>query len=376
MAAPCAAQGALAATATLVAALREPDSVLLLDVPQWDLLIRTARMARLLGALVAVIPPETRSRLPAAIRRVLDGERRRSDFFANAMRYELECAREVLSRFSIPIVLLKGASYFMQGHAFAVGRDISDVDIMVPRDRLDEAERALLSADWQFTKTDPYDQHYYRAWSHELPSMRVPGHALELDLHHTILPIKGRLRPNSSELFSAARRLPGGEWLVLDRADEVLHAAAHVFQDSDCWNVLRNVHDIDQLIRLYAAQDPSVYFERLLQRADLHQLARPLWYAMSLAREQFATPIPEHVLSFIKPRFSAHLGTSLTLRCMRQVVTPIHPDAMPTRSQRLARRFLLFRAAWLRMPPWLLTYHTARKLARSLRAQEEEGAAP
>jgi hypothetical protein len=42
----------------------------------------------------------------------------------------------------------------------------------VPRASLDAAERALVGAVWQMEALDPYDERYYRKWSHELPPMR------------------------------------------------------------------------------------------------------------------------------------------------------------------------------------------------------------
>ncbi|MCS6944119.1 MAG: hypothetical protein RMK97_01660, partial [Sutterellaceae bacterium] len=46
---------------------------------------------------------------------------------------------------------------------------------------------------------------------------------------------------------------------------------------------------------------------------------------------------------------------------------PVHPDAEPSLADTLAARTLEARAAWLRMPPWLLAYHGANKAWRALR---------
>jgi len=106
---------------------------------------------------------------------------------------EMLAVAKVLEPLGIPLIALKGAAYIAQGLRCADGRLPEDLDLMVPRDRLDEAERALVEAGWASQKTDAYDQHYYRAWSHELPPMRFAGHAIELDVHHTILPPVGRV---------------------------------------------------------------------------------------------------------------------------------------------------------------------------------------
>ena len=102
------------------------------------------------------------------------------------VRMEL-CALDQAIPLSRQVVLLKGAAYILQGLEFSRGRMPNDVDLLVRRSDLDETESSLLLAGWESETTDAYDQRYYREWSHELPPMRFPGHALEIDLHHTCL---------------------------------------------------------------------------------------------------------------------------------------------------------------------------------------------
>ncbi|WP_164045505.1 nucleotidyltransferase family protein, partial [Serratia marcescens] len=66
---------------------------------------------------------------------------------------------------------------------------IGDLDILVPRDRLDEVEAALLAAGWEWVKPDPYDDAYYRRWMHELPPLIHRERDRMIDVHHTILPL-------------------------------------------------------------------------------------------------------------------------------------------------------------------------------------------
>jgi hypothetical protein len=40
---------------------------------------------------------------------------------------------------------------------------------LVPRERLDDVQEALLAAGWEWVKEDAYDDLYYRRWMHELP---------------------------------------------------------------------------------------------------------------------------------------------------------------------------------------------------------------
>ncbi len=264
-------------------------------------------------------------------------------------------------------MLLKGAAYIMQGLPAAAGRLPADVDVMVPRRALDVLERALREAGWQFEKDDPYDQHYYRAWSHELPPLQCAGQALELDLHHAILPPLGRLKPDTPALFDAAQPIAGTPYHALCPADQVLHAAAHLFQDSDCAGRLRDLVDIDALLRHYAATD-SPFWSALIERAHRHGLARPLWYALSASQDWLDTPLPAEIAAWLAreqpPRAMRLVFGALVSRAL----PPVHPDREPAVRDLLAARLLEARAAWLRMPPPLLAYHTANKLWRGWRS--------
>jgi hypothetical protein len=237
---------------------------------------------------------------------------------------------------------------------------------MVRREHLAGVERALLDAGWEFEKTDPYDQHYYRAWSHELPPMRCAGQALELDLHHGILPPFGRLKPDTDALFAAAIPVEGTPFRILSPADQVLHAAAHLFQDSDCSGRLRDLVDFDGLVRCFSAADDS-FWQVLEQRGRLHQLGRPLWYALTFGRAWLATPVPVNFLRSNRSAKPPAPARWLVTTLVPLALLPVDPDSASSARNRIAGRLMEARAFWLRMPPWLLLFHAINKFARSLR---------
>ncbi|GAA3269152.1 hypothetical protein GCM10020258_41450 [Sphingomonas yabuuchiae] len=64
---------------------------------------------------------------------------------------------------------MKGTAFVAAGLAAGQGRGIGDCDILLPRPLLDHAEKLLVDAGWEWMKSDPYDDLYYRQWMHELP---------------------------------------------------------------------------------------------------------------------------------------------------------------------------------------------------------------
>ena len=335
---------------------------------QWDMLIRAARAARLLGVLAARIGRRAPlDALPEPIGRHLVAASKLARFRRSKVELLVETVGRQLSQLDPPLVLLKGGAYIAQGMRVAEGRLPADVDLMVRRASLDEAERTLLAAGWEFQKTDPYDQHYYRAWSHELPPMRCVGQAMELDLHHTILPPLGRLKPDAEALFASAMPIAGTRFAVLCPPDQVLHAAAHLFQDSDCLGRLRDLVDFEGLVREHSAADPPGFWPTLLERARLHDLCRPLWYALSFAQAWLDLPVPSEAAASINDMRPGRFSGRTVCRLAARVLPPPDPDGELSRLDRAAASLLDWRSVWLRMPPGLVAYHAGMKLVRSFR---------
>ena len=254
----------------------------------------------------------------------------------------------------------------------ADGRMLADVDIMVPLDRLPEIERRLREAGWQSETLDPYDEHYYREWAHELPPMRYQDEPLELDVHHNILQRTARLQPDPRELFRASIPVETRPFRILCPADQVLHAAVHLFQDSDCANRLRDLVDVDGLVRAHSSH--AGFWHELRERACIHGVMRPLWYALHFSSSLLDTPVPAGVLEGIPRARPSTLVRMAMSWLVRQALLPHEPDRrLPVRA-RLARALLYARSHWLRMPPWLLARHLGAKGIRRLRDATAGGA--
>lgn len=349
----------------LLDALIAPETCAALDESAWDLLIRLARSARLLGVLAhRVSAAVDGARLPASVQRHLVAAQMEARFRRQKTLHLLHAINPLLKACDGPRVLLKGAAYIVQDLPVAQGRLPADVDLMVPRTSLDGIERALLDAGWEFEKTDPYNQHYYRAWSHELPPLRAAGQALELDLHHTILPPLGRVRPDTGRLFADALPLPGSPFHALAPVDQVLHAMAHLVQDSDCVGRLRDLVDIDALLRAGPATDRQ-WADALVERARLHGMEHALWMACALCDGWFGTPGCAALEQRLHPRGPARVGNAWLLRGASRVLAPTDPRDELEPGARFAGWVLEARAVWVRMPPHLVVYHA---LAKGFRA--------
>ena len=274
------------------------------------------------------------------------------------VRWEVKQIQRALAGTGAPIVLLKGAAYVMAEVPPARGRLFSDVDFMVPKEQLVAVEERLLKNGWEFLKLDAYDERYYRTWMHELPPLQHPDRHIVVDVHHNILPATSRLHPDPRLLLDAARPLGDSRLEVLAPADMVLHTAAHMFQDGELQGDLRDVIDLDGLMRHFSTE--AGFWDGLVSRARRLELERPLFYALRYTERLLGTPVPQEVKASARGGAPPWPTAAIMDALVTRVLVPEHPDH-PRWATRVARRLLYVRSHWLRMPPLLLARHLLRK---------------
>lgn len=350
--------GKPAARDRLTPLLRHPDELVEWGDADWNLAIRQARRSGLLARLEAQlrhrdllgdVPDAPRAHLEAA--RVL-GEKHRAD-----VAREIRAIQTALSPLATPIILLKGAAYAAADLPPAAGRLFGDIDILLPRDRLEEAEALLHRAGWNAAKTDSYDQRYYRDWMHELPPLQHERRQTAIDVHHTIVPPTSRFAVDGKRLRDAAIPLAHIEGIaILAPCDMVLHSAVHLFTEGEFGRGLRDLCDLDLLVRDFAAHDPQ-FWDDLAARARGFALERALHYALRFAAGILGTPVPERLLAVGAP---SPLAESVMDTLFARALRPAH-SSCADRLTSPALFLLYIRGHYLRMPLGLLMPHLFRK---------------
>ena len=328
----------------LIQALRDPDGIVEVD---WNALIAAARAEQLIGSLAFRLEGK---KLPAKVEAILAAVRRDFAQARTQAVWEGEMTRRALAPLGIPVVLLKGNAFLAAGLDAGIGRSVGDLDILVPRDSLEAVEAALLAAGWERVKeADGYDDLYYRRWMHELPPLIHRTRDRMIDVHHNILPSTARPKPDAAALIADSVPLESG-LRILSPADIIVHAAAHLFADGDLSGGLRNLWDIDRLLRQFAADPP--FWPDLAEHARRHQLRGPVALALRLAARLFDTPVDRALAGRPRPADALFAARLLARNGWGQPVRPVLRFAFYVRSH------------WLRMPPLMLARHLLIK-ARS-----------
>ena len=261
-------------------------------------------------------------------------------------------ARRALAPLAVPVVLLKGTAFVAAGLDAARGRSIGDLDVLVPRAALAAVEAALLAAGWEWVKSDIYDDMYYRRWMHELPPLIHRTRDRMIDVHHTILPPTARPTPDPAALIRDSEALESG-LRILSPPDMIVHAAAHLFADGDLAGGLRNLWDVDRLLREFG--DSAGFWPRLAVHAHHHGLAHETSRALRLSARLFATPVDRSVAGRRRGDDAIYVRRLLAR------------DGWGRPAHEMTRFGFYLRSHWLRMPVTLLARHLSIKARRQMR---------
>ncbi len=339
----------------LSAIFHHPESIRSFTISDWDEIVRCAKRTGILAKLYVVIKEKGMlSHIPSQVLNHMESAHIVVQNEHRVIQWEVHQLCRALHSIETTLVLLKGAAYVLANLSVAGGRISTDVDILVPQQSLKRVEDALLAHGWKHIKLEDYDQWYYRNWSHELPPLRHTQRDTILDVHHTILPPTGRLRVDSQKLLQASQEVPGKSVKILCPVDMVLHSAAHAFQDGELSRILRDLIDLDELFRSF--QSIPGFWEDLMNRAEVLQLTRPLYYGVRYAQKFLQTPLPDLAQRIHDERRPPLLLLTIMDYLTHQAfLAPLSNNPGPF--TKLSLWVLYIRSHWLRMPFPLLTKH-------------------
>jgi hypothetical protein len=344
-----------------IEAVKHPETLVEASLPQWDSIIRLAKRSNLIGRLAEGVHRQgVMEQLPAQVQTHLKSARVLTQHQRQAITWETRHIVQALGAPGVPLVLLKGSAYAMADLAAARGRLFGDVDVLLPKASMQQAEAALMLNGWATGHTDPYDDRYYRRWMHELPPMTHRKRGTVIDVHHNILPLTARNSPPAERLLEDSVPLPASGVRVLSPCDMVIHSATHLFHEGELQNGLRDLFDLDALLMELSQRDVD-FWNKLTTRAQVLDLSWPLFLALRYTRLVLGTAVPPSVEasmldSSVPNVISLRVLDALYLRALR----PDHPICNET-STAVARFLIYLRSHYLKMPMRLLVIHLGRK---------------
>jgi hypothetical protein len=190
-----------------------------------------------------------------------------------------------------------------------------------------------------------------------------------IDVHHAILPLTARPRPDMAAMIEARVPLADGLF-TLSPADMIVHAAAHLFADGELAGGLRNLWDIDRLLREFAERNAD-FWPDLHERAARHELLPAVGRAVRLAHHLYGTPVnwcqtPISKSSISKQSTGAKIGVRHQLTAADALYRRrlMARDGWGRATRPLTRLGFYVRSHLLRMPPMMLARHLWVKARR------------
>lgn len=344
----------------LIRLLCSPETLNALTVSEWELLVRCARQSKLLAylgykiellGLVSTVPESVLLHFVAA--------QRLASYRNRLAMWELNRVRRALHGLGVEVIVLKGGAYQLLALPFSQGRLLADIDLLVKKSDIQTVETHLQQQGWQTATLNEYDQQYYRTWMHEIPPLRHQDRFIEVDLHHTILPLTSRLHPSPKLLMEDSIAIENTGYKVLSPVDMILHSSVHLFYDAELnGEDFRDLVDLNELIAYFQPQQ-ELFFEELLERANHLTLQRPLYYTLYYIRSILDAAVPQKYIEQNSGK-PAWLTNKLMNYLVPLALLPEHPDFSRKRVA-LARWLLYVRSHYLRMPFRLLIPHLLKK---------------
>ena len=343
----------------LLEAIIRPTSLTGYNNRQWELLLRLARRAMLLGYLAARLEKEgLLDKIPVRAANLLCSSLTQIKKQQQSVSWELNRVLWALGEYEIPIVVLKGMAYRLQELPNAPGRMFADLDLLVPKEALNQIESSLLKKGWQHHVLTDYDERYYREWSHEIPALIHPERSIEVDVHHTLSSPLGKLKINPLLFQEAAIKVKETGVYVLSPEDMLLHCAVNLFQNNELADDLRHLLDFHEMLLFFSLHQPF-FQQKLIKRANQLGLGNPLFYSFYFSRLLLQSPISGDLEKQLDRR-PGWIARRIMHYCVPLALLPQHPDRF-SRLAAWARMWLYWRSHWLRMPLYRLLPHLVYK---------------
>ncbi len=271
-----------------------------LNATEWQTLYEMARTQRVSALLHSRLhkfkgghpsmPPALREELATGFQ-----ERTLRNLFLFA---EFRTIAEALQARNIPVIVLKGMHLAAAVYGEIGMREMDDIDILVPRDRLQAAADALTEIG--YASKEPLDVTFWAQKQHHLPRLRNESNTV-VEVHWNVTwPSDSYALSDLEGLWERAQPLiiAGCQALGLAPEDLLLHLCIHASFQHMFYTGLRPVCDLDATVRCYAAEMDWSLVCRLAQQQKWQTGVRLM---LHLTQRCLQTPLPRLVWRELQP---------------------------------------------------------------------------
>ncbi|MCH2056455.1 MAG: nucleotidyltransferase family protein [Thalassotalea sp.] len=345
----------------LITALKSPAVVSSFSTDDWNQLFAQLRVSQTALYFLDFIKRNGLiESTPNKIINYLENERYKVDYQRNQTIYEVNEINEALSLEGIQAIYLKGAAYVLADLPIAKWRNFADIDLLVAKKDIANAEILLKTVGYSSQKTDDYDQKYYREYMHEIPPLQQIERGTVVDLHHNILPTCISTPLNINLLAEDSRQDELGlNSRVFKPEAMFLHSAIHLFQEGEFEKGLRDLLDLSILYQEFTNGDEA-FDGKVIELAVNSEQQKPLYFALRFIAKVLHVELSPVATNFVDTFAQQYRYVKLTDFIFTHVLIPHHENCRTVKHS-LAKLTAYLRGHLMRMPLRLLIPHLIRK---------------
>lgn len=351
-----------ALSSLIIQLLQRPEIGTEITEKDWESIIFILRHLGMLATLYYLAQKTgTFNQYPTYAKKNLKSGMVYADRQAQQVKYEAYEIKFTLGKEVIEPIFLKGAGYTLRKSLNSYGRVYSDLDILVPKNELEDAAKILNKHGWLNKALTDHDEKYYREWAHEIPPMSHYTRNTTIDVHHNIIPpVTGRA-PKIDILLKQVERT-SDNYLVLTAPAAFLHSAIHLFTNEEFHNGFRDIVDLYLLAQEYQSK---LFWQQLDQLAQETRFSLELFYSLAMLAHFFDIKPPSDLLSRLHNEHKSW-RSKLVIKCLKSALKPHHQQIL-SRKDHLLIFLLYLRGHWIKMPLPILISHLSVKAFLGIR---------
>jgi hypothetical protein len=238
-------------------------------------------------------------RVPLIIQESLKDIYRKNTFFNLALMGELKSILSLFNSHKIPVIVLKGAYLAKEVYSKIGLREMVDIDLLVPDDKVEQAAKLLEILDYQSIRNYDVSLDVEKLSGHQLPPFRKSFALPVIEIHWTICDPNETYQFDLTELWQRAKNTDffGETALALAPEDLILHLCHHASYHHKFNIGVRPLCDLARIIEHFQDQ---LDWQALQTTAERWQWQKGLYIMLAFAHYSLGVDLPNLILQAIE----------------------------------------------------------------------------
>ena len=285
------------------AATRSPNhetiSSDLITLENWQGLLDKAIEQQVGALLYSQLQSLPDLRVPLIIQESLKDIYRKNTFFNMALMGELKSILSLFNSHKIPVIVLKGAYLAKEVYSKIGLREMVDIDLLVPDDKVEQAAKLLEILDYQSIRNYDVSLDVEKLSGHQLPPFRKSFALPVIEIHWTICDPNETYQFDLTELWQRAKNTDffGETALTLAPEDLILHLCHHASYHHKFNIGVRPLCDLARIIEHFQDQ---LDWQALQTTAERWQWQKGLYIMLAFAHYSLGVDLPNLILQAIE----------------------------------------------------------------------------